>query len=229
MTERLNWLLGSLQPWWWDKFQLTVLSVGRYHTSNSSTWKSTNRKINFWTKHYCIFAFFKRTERTLLSQQRQTASSPLVFMIPFILSQYRILIFLLVTKRALGLSSLLSGKRICLPKQETQVWFPGTERSPGGGNGYPSQYSCLENSMDTAWWATVHGVCKELDMAEQTWKQALTHHILYMWNLKYDTNKCAEPIIDTENKHMVTKREVGRGWYNLELTTRSNCIAQGTI
>ena len=34
-------------------------------------------------------------------------------------------------------------------------------RSPGEGNGYPLQYSCLENSMDRgAWWATVHGVAK---------------------------------------------------------------------
>ena len=34
-------------------------------------------------------------------------------------------------------------------------------RSPGGGNGYPLQYSCLENSMDRgAWWATIHGVTK---------------------------------------------------------------------
>ena len=37
-------------------------------------------------------------------------------------------------------------------------------RSPGGGNGNPLQYSCLENSTDKgAWPATVHGVAKELD------------------------------------------------------------------
>ena len=37
----------------------------------------------------------------------------------------------------------------------------GSGRSPGGGNGNPLQYSCLENSMDGgAWWATVHGVAK---------------------------------------------------------------------
>ena len=31
----------------------------------------------------------------------------------------------------------------------------------GGGNGYPLQYSRLENSMDReAWQATVHGVTK---------------------------------------------------------------------
>ena len=34
-------------------------------------------------------------------------------------------------------------------------------RSPGGGNGNPLQYSCLENPMNKgAWWATVHGVTK---------------------------------------------------------------------
>ena len=37
--------------------------------------------------------------------------------------------------------------------------IPGSGRSPEEGNGYPLQYSCLENSMDRgAWWATVHGV-----------------------------------------------------------------------
>ena len=37
--------------------------------------------------------------------------------------------------------------------------IPELGRSPGGGNGNPLQYSCLENSMDRgAWWATVHGV-----------------------------------------------------------------------
>ena len=33
--------------------------------------------------------------------------------------------------------------------------------SPGGGNGNPLRYSCLENSMDRgAWQATVHRVTK---------------------------------------------------------------------
>ena len=41
--------------------------------------------------------------------------------------------------------------------------IPGLGRSPGEGN--PLQYSCLENPMDRgAWWATVHGVTKDLDM-----------------------------------------------------------------
>ena len=42
--------------------------------------------------------------------------------------------------------------------------IPGPERSPGGGNGNPLQYYCLENLMGLmnreAWQATVHGVSK---------------------------------------------------------------------
>ena len=37
---------------------------------------------------------------------------------------------------------------------------PGWGRSPGEGNGYPLQYSCLESSMDRVWWAPVHGFVK---------------------------------------------------------------------
>ena len=44
--------------------------------------------------------------------------------------------------------------------------IPGTGRSPGEGNGYPLQYSCLENSTERgARWATVHGV-SESDTTE---------------------------------------------------------------
>ena len=39
--------------------------------------------------------------------------------------------------------------------------IPGSGKSPGKGNDYPLQYSCLKNSMDRgAWWATVDGVTK---------------------------------------------------------------------
>ena len=43
--------------------------------------------------------------------------------------------------------------------------MPGLGRSSKEGNGYPLQYSCLENSMDRgAWWVIAHGVAKESDM-----------------------------------------------------------------
>ena len=45
--------------------------------------------------------------------------------------------------------------------QESQVWSLCWEDSPGGGNGNPLQYSCLENPVDrAAYQATVHGVTK---------------------------------------------------------------------
>ena len=47
--------------------------------------------------------------------------------------------------------------------------IPGCGRSPGGGNGNPLQYSCLENPMGRgAWWATVHGVA-------ESWTRLIRH------------------------------------------------------
>ena len=43
--------------------------------------------------------------------------------------------------------------------------IPGWGRSPGEGNSYSVQYSCLENAKDRgAWRAIVHEVAKESDM-----------------------------------------------------------------
>ena len=57
--------------------------------------------------------------------------------------------------------------------------IPGLGRSPGGGNGNPPQYSCLEKPMDRgAWWATVHGVEKSRSRRLQVrsdWTQTHTH------------------------------------------------------
>ena len=46
--------------------------------------------------------------------------------------------------------------------------IPGWGRSPGGGQGNPLQYSCLENPKDrVAWPATVHSVARS-DTTEVT-------------------------------------------------------------
>ena len=46
--------------------------------------------------------------------------------------------------------------------------IPGLGITPGGGNGNPLQYSYLENPTGRgAWWATVHGIVKELDTTLQ--------------------------------------------------------------
>ena len=57
----------------------------------------------------------------------------------------------------------LAGKESACNARDTgdKGLIPGSGRSPGGGNGYLLQYSCLENSMDRrAWQATVHGLGK---------------------------------------------------------------------
>ena len=49
--------------------------------------------------------------------------------------------------------------------QETWVKPLGLGKSPGEGDSYWLQYSCLENFMGRGvWWATVHEVAKN-----QTW------------------------------------------------------------
>ena len=49
------------------------------------------------------------------------------------------------------------------------TWFRslGLGRSPGEGNGYPLQYSCLENSVDRGAWRANPWGHKELDVTEQ--------------------------------------------------------------
>ena len=56
---------------------------------------------------------------------------------------------------------------------------PGSGRSPGEGNGTPSQYSCLKNPMDRgAWRATVHVIIKS-----QIWlSNVACKHIHRQWS-----------------------------------------------
>ena len=46
--------------------------------------------------------------------------------------------------------------------------IPELGRSPGGGNGNPLQYSCLENPMDRGAWRTIVHRVTEVDMNEVT-------------------------------------------------------------
>ena len=59
----------------------------------------------------------------------------------------------------------------CLPANEAkerQVQIPGSGRSPGGGNGNPFQYACLENPMDRrAWQVPVHEITKSRTQLKQ--------------------------------------------------------------
>ena len=61
------------------------------------------------------------------------------------------------------MAEYLSGKESACNAGDTgdRISTAGLGRSPGGRNGNPFEYSCLENSMDRgAWRAAVHGVTK---------------------------------------------------------------------
>ena len=63
----------------------------------------------------------------------------------------------------MGLLWWLSGKKIHLQWRSYRRLgvTPWVRKIPGGGDGSPLQYSCLENPMVRgAWWATVHGAAK---------------------------------------------------------------------
>ena len=55
--------------------------------------------------------------------------------------------------------------------------IPELRRSPGGGNGNPLQYACLENLMDRrAWWAIIHKVTKS-----RRGLKWLSMHVAWLW------------------------------------------------
>ena len=56
----------------------------------------------------------------------------------------------------MGFSWWLSGKESTCNAGDPDL-IPGLRRSPGEGNSYLLQYSCLENPLDRAWLATAHG------------------------------------------------------------------------
>ena len=78
----------------------------------------------------------------------------------------------IITMQGLGFPGGTSGKEpACQCERHKRCVFAplwGEGRSPGGGQGSPLQYSCLENpTYRGAWWAIVHGVT-ESDTTEST-------------------------------------------------------------
>ncbi|CAN0170741.1 unnamed protein product [Rangifer tarandus platyrhynchus] len=76
----------------------------------------------------------------------------------------------LVGKYRVQSSQVVQWERIHQSMQETQeMWVPSLsqEDNPGGGNGNPLQYSCLENPMGRADWRALVPRVTESDTTEQ--------------------------------------------------------------
>ena len=59
------------------------------------------------------------------------------------------------------------GTSIMFSTVATPIWA-SLVGCPGGGNGTPLQYSCLENPVDGgAWWAAVYGVAQSWTRLKQ--------------------------------------------------------------
>ena len=83
--------------------------------------------------------------------------------------------------------------------------IPGLGRSPREGNGNPLQYSCLVHPMNRgAWWATVHGGHKRVDMT---------------WRLDSSDNpcECVEPAL-------LVRGEAGREGSLKEVLLKCACV-----
>ena len=75
--------------------------------------------------------------------------------------------FLKDSKTSVGLPSWLSGKEPTASAEDVAL-IPGSERSPGKGNGNPLQYSCLGNPIDRGGWrGKVCGVAEESNTAKE--------------------------------------------------------------
>ena len=70
--------------------------------------------------------------------------------------------------------------------------IPGLGRSPGGGNGNPLRYSCLENPVDRgAWQATVYGGARvRHDWAQRSWLSMCQNFFTFLWHRSVHSIVC---------------------------------------
>ena len=82
--------------------------------------------------------------------------------------------------------------------------IPGLGESPGGGNGNPLQYSCLDNSMDRGTW--------QVAVHEDACKEGTTQRKTLRSTAPCDDNSTSEPTSENKqtNKPLLTSYVVGR-------------------
>ena len=98
---------------------------------------------------------------------------------------------------------------------------PGLGRSPWEGNGYPLQYSCLEESTDReVQWATVHGVA-ELDMTK--WLTLSLFFFINMYRMN-DSHFSLAAILSLSSWSFLQKPAWGRKEWDILVSTENSAF-----
>ena len=103
--------------------------------------------------------------------------------------------------------------------------IPELGSSPGEGNDYSLQYSCLENSMDRGpWWATVHGVAKSWTQLSR-WARNPTPVVGYSFIIKGEVGRGRRSSLSFLSRYHVSiincSSRLGKGGFSLHSQTRS--------
>ena len=127
-------------------FSLLRVAVAKYHKGGWYERNVLSHSCRGWKPKSKVLTGF------LLRVVRRDLFHPFSWLPVF---SYQSLVFLSLYK---GFPGGSDGKESALNAKDPGS-IPWSGRSPLEGNGYPLQYSCLENSMDRgAWQATVHGI-----------------------------------------------------------------------
>ena len=165
---RWTWVWATSRSWWWTGRPGMLRSMGSQRAGHDWTIKQL---IFSFQSSSCVCWFFHNF-LCLIWRLKVLIATPGVFSLHC--GMWTFFFFFLVACRLfswftydLGFPGGSDGKEsACIVGDPGSVL--GLGRSPGEGNGYPLQYSCLESPMDRgAWWATVYGVAKELNRTER--------------------------------------------------------------
>ena len=124
--------------------------------------KQFSEYVLHWKNTFCSTRIIITFTRMLLSTEINVRLMLSCFMASFLSETFHVCHLAgsyCVPTVCQGLPWWLSGKRILLSQCRRCGVHPWIGKTPGEGNGYPLQYSCLGNPVDRGvWWVATHGV-----------------------------------------------------------------------
>ena len=108
-----------------------------------------------------------------------------------------------------------SGGSVVPAMQETRVWFLGREDPPGGGNGNPLQYSCLENSIISQFSSVAQSCPALCDLMDCNLPGSSVHGILQARILQWVAISSSQGIFPTQESklHLLQVSCVASGFF----------------